>query len=463
MNTEAKVSLHDGYGTTRYRNYVLFALLVIYIINVIDRILFALVQEQIKAELVISDFQLGLLGGPAFALLYSLSGLPIARIADRSSRVSIVAIGAAFWSFATALCGLAQSYFQLLGLRILVGIGEAACVPPSHSLISDYFPARRRASAIGIYGLGIPIGSMIAALAGGWIAANFGWRLGFIILGLPGILAAVLLRLTVKDPPRLASAPQKENMFSAFKTLIDKPSFRHMSFGGALMALYLYSVNQFLVSFMVRKFGIGIDTAATAFGLVIVVAVGGGIFLGGFISDRMREREPRAITWLPAIGCLVSTPLFLLAFSQDGFLMMVAVVSAAMLFTYFYMSPTFTVVQIVAGSKLRATASALSLLISTMIGYGLGPPLIGGIADHFRAKYLASTAYTPEFCDTSLQVAQCANAGAYGLQIALTSSVIFIVWASLHFWMAGRTLHADQSDHVATAPTSASPMATEGA
>jgi len=445
MKIDMDAADSDGHGTSIYRNYVLFALVLIYVFDVVDRILFALVQEDIKADMMISDFQLGLLGGPAFALLYSLAGLPIAYWADRGNRVTIVSLGIAFWSFATAMCGVAHSFLNLIGLRALVGIGEAACLPPSHSLISDYFPARQRASAMAVYGLAIPIGAMIASIAGGWITAHFGWRLAFILLGLPGIMVALLVRLTVKDPPR-AHAVQFDNPLVSLKALIVKPTFLHMSIGGALVGLYLYASHQFLVSFMVRSYGIALDVAAMIYGLAVTSAIGVGIFLGGFVADRLRVGRPRAIALVPVFGCLGSVPLFLLAFSQSSLVPMVVLVALAMLSCYFYMSPTFTAIQIVAGPRQRASASALSLLISTIIGYGFGPPLVGWIADRVRDNYLAKTAFTPAQCDQSRHVAECVAAGAYGLKVGLMVAVVFVVWAAGHFWLAGRTLHRDRVD-----------------
>jgi len=441
MDVQAEVSRLDGQGTRFYRNYVLLALLAIYIFDVIDRILFALVQEDIKADLLISDFQLGLLGG----LLYSFSGLPIAYWADRGNRVTIVTLGIAFWSFATAACGYAQNFVQLLGLRTLVGVGEAACLPPSHSLISDYFPVKQRGSALAVYGLAIPIGAMIASVAGGWITAHFGWRQAFFVLGVPGLVLALFVKLTVREPVRVAQA-QAGNPLVSLKRLLAKPTFRHVAFAGALMGLYLYSINQFLVSFIVRRYAVPLDVAAMIYGLVVTLAIGAGIFLGGFVSDRLNLREPRAVLWLPVFGCVVGTPMFLLGFSQASLWPMVVFVSLAMMLVYLYMSPMFTVTQLVAGPELRASASALSLLISTLIGYGMGPPLVGWIADRVRAGVLDQAHVSSALCDANPQMAACAAAGAHGLQIALMVTTAALLWAAVHFLIAGRSLSKDRVD-----------------
>src|SRR5688572_13962451 len=200
--TDATAPAFQGFGSKTYRAYVLGALLVVYTFNFIDRVVIGIIGEPIKIEFGLTDFQLGLLGGPMFAVLYTLLGIPIARLAERSNRMTILAICLAIWSAMTAACGLALSYVQLCAARIGVSIGEAGCTPPANSVIADYFPADRRATALSIYALGIPIGSMIAAVGGGWIATEVGWREAFIWLGVPGVLLAVIVKLTVKEPPR---------------------------------------------------------------------------------------------------------------------------------------------------------------------------------------------------------------------------------------------------------------------
>ncbi|MBX9747896.1 MAG: MFS transporter [Hyphomonadaceae bacterium] len=202
MSDATAPAAFQGYGSKSYRAYVLFVLVIIYTFNFIDRLLISIVQEDIIREFGVSNFMVGLLGGPVFAILYTTLGIPIARLAERANRITIVSIGAFIWSLMTAACGFAGNFVQLALCRLGVGIGEAACVPPSQSAIADYFPADRRASALAIFSLGIPLGSAMAYLGGGWLVANFDWRTAFWMLGAPGILAALLLKLTVKEPPR---------------------------------------------------------------------------------------------------------------------------------------------------------------------------------------------------------------------------------------------------------------------
>jgi MFS family permease len=440
--TASSAGESDGFGSKTYRGYVLAMLFAVFSFEVIDRILFSLVQESIKADLRISDFQLGLLGGPAFVILNSLAALPIAYLADRSNRVTIVSAGLTLWSFATAACGYATSFLQLVGLRGLVGIGGAACLPPSHSLIADYFPARMRGSALAVFGLAIPVGSMIAAIGGGWIAAKYGWQWAFVFFGVPGLLTGLLVKLTVKEPPR-GEQQAFDHPLASFKELAAKPAFRHLTLGAAVLGLFTFSINQFLVSFMVRNYGIAMDVAAFYFGLVIVSAMGGGIFAGGFLADRLSPKDRRAFAWIPMIGILISGPLFLLGFSQDELIPMVVLVSLASLFCYLYISPSFAAVQSIAGAKRRASAPALFLTVSTLIGYGLGPPIVGLLADRGRDEYLKSTQLTPQQCEAFPQTTECLAAGGYGLKIGLMIMVAVFAWSAFHYWMAGRSMRQD--------------------
>ncbi|TPW07359.1 MAG: major facilitator family transporter [Alphaproteobacteria bacterium] len=224
-----------GHGTKPYRAFVLAVLLLVYTFNFIDRVAIDILQEQIKTEFGLLDSQLGLLKGLAFALLYTLIGIPLARLAERANRVTILSVCVGLWSAFTALCGVAANFTQLIAARVGVGIGEAGCTPPAQSIIADYFPTDRRATALSIYSMGIHFGAMIAAIGGAWIATNFGWRVTFLALGVPGLLLAIIVKLVVREPPRVASAAVATPSFSAtLKMLTSKPAFWHMALGGAI-------------------------------------------------------------------------------------------------------------------------------------------------------------------------------------------------------------------------------------
>lgn len=453
--TDAAAPSFQGYGTKAYRAYVLLVLVVIYTFNFIDRLLISIVQEPIKAEFGVSNFQLGLLGGPVFAILYTLLGIPIARLAERSNRITIVSIGAAIWSVMTALCGVSANFIQLALCRLGVGIGEAACVPPSQSAIADYFPADRRASALAIFSLGIPIGSAMAYVGGGWLVANFDWRTAFLLLGAPGIAAALLLKLTVKEPPRATAQAKPPSFGETLKALSKKASFWHIAFGGALISFVGYGSSQFLVSHLVRNYDLGATIqeeyahAAYAMGLVAGVSTALGTFLGGFLSDRLAPKHTHVHSWLPALGVAMAIPFYVLSFYQTEFIWAFAFLMVAPIFHYMYLGPMYAVTMGVSTPLQRATAVAILILIVNLIGYGLGPPTVGALNDMFASNILADTsALTLADCNprtmAEANAAICGNAQGLGLKYALGCTILVLGWAAIHFLLSGRTLLKDR-------------------
>ncbi|MBK8545763.1 MAG: MFS transporter [Caulobacteraceae bacterium] len=456
--SEASVTpAFQGYGTKAYRAYVLFVLVIIYTFNFIDRLLISIVQEPIKAEFGVSNFQLGLLGGPVFAILYTLLGIPIARFAERSNRITIVSIGAAIWSVMTALCGVSANFIQLALCRLGVGIGEAACVPPSQSAIADYFPADRRASALAIFSLGIPIGSAMAYVGGGWLVSNFDWRTAFLLLGAPGIAAALLLKLTVKEPPRATSQAKPPSFGETLKSLSKKASFWHIAFGGALISFVGYGSSQFLVSHLVRNYDLGATIqeeyahAAYAMGLVAGISTAAGTFLGGFLADRLAPKHNHVNSWLPALGVALAIPFYILSFYQTQFIWAFAFLMVAPIFHYMYLGPMYAVTMGVSTPLQRATAVAILILIVNLVGYGLGPPTVGALNDMFAANILndvSSGALTLAQCNPltmdTANAATCATAQGLGLKYALGCTIFVLAWAALHFLLSGRTLVKDR-------------------
>jgi predicted MFS family arabinose efflux permease len=432
-----------GYGDKTYRGYVLGALLVVYTFNFIDRIIVGIIQEPIKAEFGLTDFQLGLLGGPAFAILYTLLGIPIARFAERHNRMTILSICLALWSLMTAACGFAASYAHLLVARIGVSVGEAGCTPPANSVISDYFPADRRASALSIYALGIPIGSMIAAVGGGWIATEVGWREAFIWLGVPGVALAVIVKLTVKEPPRSAPKAQAPSFLAAFSALAKKPSFWHVAFGSALASFVGYGVGQYLTSFMIRTHGFSLFQAASLIGVVLGLCAAIGTFSSGFLADRISKRHPNALAWLPALGFFLATPLYLLSFIAPTIWLAMPALMLGAIVHYFYLGPMYAITQGVVAPLVRATAVAVLLFIVNLIGYGMGPPAIGALSDWLANGQLALSGLSPDMCATRSGDAQCAAAVETGLRWAMMIGVLGYLWAGLHFLLSARTLRRD--------------------
>jgi predicted MFS family arabinose efflux permease len=439
----SSASTGRGYGTQRYRAYVLLMLLVTYALNTADRNVLGILLEPIKHEFALTDFELGLLGGPAFAVLYTLLGLPVARIADRGSRTLILTFCLGLWSAMTALCGLAVNYASLFVTRMGVSIGEAGCNPPANSLICDYFPADRRATALSTYVLGVPVGVMLATLVGGWVAAHFGWRMAFFGLGAPGILLALVIRVTVREPPRSAAPAEFPRWLVALALLMRKPTFVHVAVGAGLASFVGYGLNQYLTSFMMRAHGLSLMMSASLVGIIAGLCGGMGAFASGFLADRLSHRFPRALVWLPAIGCTLATPLYILAFLLQGIWFALPVMMMAAALHSLYMGSFYSTAQGVAPPHLRATSTALGLLVLNIIGYGLGPPAIGALSDLLASGELSAHGLTGALCAGQNIDPLCKAASAAGLRSAMMIAACGQLWAALHFSLAARTLNQD--------------------
>ncbi|MGE0743184.1 MAG: spinster family MFS transporter [Hyphomonadaceae bacterium] len=443
MTTEAASPAFQGFGNKGYRAYVLGALLIVYTFNFIDRVVIGIIQEPIKQEFGLTDFQLGLLGGPAFAILYTLLGIPIARFAERHNRMTILSVCLAVWSLMTAACGFAVNYMTLFAARVGVSIGEAGCTPPANSVISDYFPPERRATALSIYALGIPIGSMIAAVGGGWIATEVGWREAFIWLGVPGVVLALIVKLTVKEPPRAVSTAETPSFFAALGALSKKPTFWHVAFGSALASFVGYGVGQYLTSFMIRTHGFTLFEGATLVGVVLGLCAAIGTFTSGFLADRISKRHPNALAWLPALGFCIATPLYILAFILPSIWLAMPALMVGAVTHYFYLGPMYAMTQGVVAPRMRATAVAVLLFIVNLIGYGMGPPVIGALSDVLANGQLAQVGLSTELCATRSGDAQCASSVETGLRWAMMIGVLGYLWAALHFLLSARSLKRD--------------------
>src|SRR5690606_33987672 len=310
--------------------------------------------------------------------------------------------------------------------------------------------ADRRASAMGIFSLGIPFGTALAAIGGGWLVANFDWRTAFILLGVPGIAAALLLKLTVKEPPRSGGQVKAPSFGETLKSLSTKASFWHVAMAGALMAFAGYGSSQFLVSHMVRNYDLGatlpeeIANASYALGAIGGIATGLGTFLGGFLADRLAPKHPRVLAWLPALGMLIAIPLYILSFIQTEFRWAFAFLMLAPIFHYMYLGPMYGVVHSVAQPLQRATAVAIVLLVVNLIGYGLGPPFVGLANAFFASQSLAESGLTTAQRSDAANAAACAAAEATGLQYALGCTILVLAWAAVHVLLVGRTIVKDR-------------------
>ncbi len=448
-----------GYGTKSYRTYVLLSLLMVYTLNFIDRVLIGVVAEPIIQEFQLADWQFGLLSGFGFALLYTVMGIPIARLAERYNRVVIIAICMALWSGMTALCGFATGFIMLLLFRVGVGIGEAGCTPPANSLIADYYPPKSRSAALGVYAMGVTLGSVLANLFGGPIAEALSWREAFIYLGIPGILFAVVFRLTVKEPPRGFTDPpdapkvERASFAEAIREMTSKQSYWYMTAGATLAAFCGYGISLFTSPYLQRNLGLSVGEAAVEFNVPIGLASALGTVLLGFIVERMVTRHPNAIAWLPGLGLIASTPLYVVGFNTDDPTLALACLMLAGMSKYGYLTAQYSIGQGVVGMRTRATAIAILLFIVNLIGYGLGPLFIGVISDITITMTLAASeagqGLDNLICKGDLsglataQATLCEAANAQGLRTSITITSLLYAIAGLMFILAGRTLQKD--------------------
>ena len=326
-----------GYGTKRYRTYVLLSLTLIYILNFVDRGLLAVVGPDLVPELGISDTQFGLLTGFGFALLYTIVGIPLARLADSANRVWIMTVCVALWSLMTALCGLATevtigsltigAFWVLLMCRVGVGIGEAGCTPPANSLIADYYAPKDRSQALGVYAMGVTLGTMFANLIGGWVTDTFDWRTAFFVVGLPGLLIAAIFKFTVKEPPRGYTDPpgtgskDKVELREAIREISTKPAFWWMTAGATIAAFCGYGISSFQSIFLVRTHGITTGEAAIWINTPVSLSAAIGTFATGWLATRLYQKYPGAIAWVPASGLLLSVPFYLFAFTTENLIL----------------------------------------------------------------------------------------------------------------------------------------------
>lgn len=434
-----------GFGTPAYRAFVLAALFVVYTFNFIDRSVLAIVQEQIRGEFNLTDTQLGLMGGPTFALLYTILGIPIARLAERQNRMTILTVCLALWSAATAACGLATNYVTLLIPRVFTGIGEAGCTPTANSAIGDYFPVASRSTAVSIYSMGVPIGAALAGIGGGFVAEYMGWREAFLILGLPGLALAVLVKLTVSEPPRSTPPGEAPGFFQAFAVLAKKTTFWNIALGGAAASFTGYGVGQFSNSFFIRSHDLTTFEAAMISGVLVGVFGGAGTFLTGFISDRIAKRHPNALAWLPGITLLISAPLSVAGFMVGSLWLAIPLLAAATLFQYFYVSGIYAATQAIVHPRMRATAVAVLLFIVNFLGYVFGPLAIGALSDYLTNTHLLQLGASLAACHAkTAPAAVCAAGAAYGLQYAIIIGYLGFVWGAAHFLLAWRTMARDR-------------------
>ncbi|GMM92157.1 spinster family MFS transporter [Qipengyuania sp. MTN3-11] len=417
----------NPYARKSYRYFVLGVLTLVYALNFLDRQLLVILQEQIKAELLLSDTQLGLLSGFAFALFYVSCGIPIARWADQGTRRSIIALALSVWSVMTAASGLAQNYLHLLLARIGVGVGEAGGSPPAHSMISDIFRKEERATALSIYSIGIYIGILLGFALGGWVADTFGWRTAFFVVGLPGVLVAVFLRFTVKEPMRGWSEGRQADTTPAppFRQVLgflwSRRTFRNLALAGSLQALVIYGIGNWLPSYFLRNFEIGLTELGIWMALTSGFGGGAGSFFGGWMADRLGARDARWYVWGPAILMLAIAPVLLVILTTPTLLVALILTGVFHFLSASYLGPALAVSHGLVGLRMRALTSAIFFFFINLIGLGLGPVIVGYLSDSFAAG---------------------GNDDALAHAMLITGCFASL-WAVLHYVLASRTVRAD--------------------
>jgi MFS transporter, Spinster family, sphingosine-1-phosphate transporter len=409
---------------TSHRTYMLNLLTLVYAFNFLDRNVLMLLLEEIKRDLVLSDTQLGLLSGMAFALFYSTLGIPIARWADRGNRITIISITSGLWSVLVIYCGMATSYLQLLLARVGVAVGEAGCVPPAQSLISDHFSRDERASAMSYYMLGVPLSTVLSFGIAGWINEWYGWRMAFIAVGVPGVLLTVLVKFSLREP-RLdrekettaqAEAPANASYFSIFRALWSQAAYRYLVVGFTLLYLFSFGIAQWMPSYLIRKHHI--DTGELGTYYAFIWGFGGmiGTYIGGRLANQYARNNERLQLKAMAVVLVAFIPLYLGIYLSDSkrVVFTLMAISAPLFMSIF--GPMYAMIQEVVAANMRAMSVAIVLFFSNLLGIGLGPVLVGMMSDLLR----------PVYGDLSLQVA-------------------LLVWTPGYLWAAFNLMQARKS------------------
>jgi predicted MFS family arabinose efflux permease len=408
-------------GDAPYASYVVTLLAAVYALNIADRYVMSVLIEPIRAELHLTDSAIGFLTGVSLAFFYVIAGLPMAALADRTNRVRLIAASLAAWSLFTALCGVTRTYWQLLLARVLVGVGEAGGTPPSGSLISDFFGWRRRAFALSLYSLGAAVGSMIGAGAG-YVAETWGWRTTFFLLGIPGLLLAAVLLLTVREPVRgrldgaaTAPAPDRARLTDLFTYIAASPSIRHCLAGSFLYCLWAWGLLWWTPSFLVRSMHMTLTEAGRT--LALIHGIGGTAVLLGTsaIMRVLQNRSPRSVPNFIALACLCGTPPALVVYTTDSPMIATIALWVFVPITYAVFGPPYSLMQNLFPPHMRAQGLAMLMIASNVGNLIVAPQLIGVASDALAARY-----------------------GADSLRMALVPLTLVGLWAAFHWWRSGR-------------------------
>ena len=426
MATVATISA-DEKSTVRERWYVLFIMMLVYTISIADRYVFSQVQDQIKAELQLTDFGIGLVGGVSLGLFYVTMGIPLSWLADRKNRRNLLAISITLWSVATALCGLSKTFWQLLLARIGVGIGEAGGTPPCNSIVADYFPAARRPMAMTIFALGAPIGAWLGADFAGAISHAYGWHMAFLVLGVPGVILAVVIMLTIKEPERgrldAVSSEETPTFLETLRFLRTQKAALHGMMGGGLSAFWGWGLMWFTAPFLQRNFQLNEAEAGAITGPIhLWMGIGASLLTAWILIKPSFASPKRVVHLLSAVTALATIP-SIIAYYTDSLPLATLMLWIFIPAIYFYIGPAFAMVQNLAPPKMRAMFVAISLLFANVLNLVVIPPLIGFLSDSFAGP---------------------GGADGASLRQALLILAPTGFWAAYHYWAAGKTIVEDQ-------------------
>lgn len=408
-----------------YRAYCLSLIFVVLVIAYVDRGIFGVVLDPIKAEFGLSDLALGLLTGPAFAVFYAVMGIPLARWADVGNRKTVVTVCLAIWSAMTALGGLAQNYLMLFMTRVGVGIGEAGAVPPTHSLASNYYPPSKHGKVASVLSLAALIGSFAGVIVGGEVLKATNWRITLMVVGLPGLALAVLCYFTLREPRQFTRVPKPSEVFDAasrqvIKHLVATKTYFQLLLTFAIISFFTLGMPAFAIPFFQRSFDLEVNIATRSYGSAALVSTVLGTILAGIIVDRLARRNVAWKLRMPGIACLVAAPIMAAALLSPDYKICLALYALANTLVFMALPALYSAVYGVAVDSERGMAIALLGLVTNLIGLGLGPVLIGGLSDMLNPSF-----------------------GADSLRYALASSVLFLGWASLHMLLGARTYEQD--------------------
>ena len=405
--------------------WIMTVLLLVNILNFVDRQIPFILAESIKRDLQLSDTQIGVLGGIAFAVVYSTLGIPLARLGERIGRVWVLSGSLLVWSMLTALGGLAQNYIQLVGTRLGVAAGEAGSTPTAHSLISSYFPPGHRGVPLAIFSLGVPLGTMLGLFAGGWISQIWTWRQAMIAVGVPGLLLALVTIFTLREPPLSNEAKQDPDisLLQTLMALLKKRSFRHMAAGIAVYSMGANATIVFTPAFLMRTYGMSSAGTGLSLGLLYGVAGVAGTLSGGVLGDWLGKRDQRWRLWLPALGLLIAMPFTLGAWFAPTGALSVLLLSGPKFANLLYIAPIFVALHSIAPLRSRATASAFLIFFNSFIGVSFGPLITGLLSDWLEPSM-----------------------GVFSLRYALCFVLLTQIWAAFHFWISARSIRADVSE-----------------